>query len=149
MYSDSLHLAFMHLIQEELRRVATEWNNHPIRPSRPVIQPSGTPEEMFFMPNLTGARHTPSHFFTCLFMFIITFVGTQSYIQTVNADDLNYVQQYATNPGPPGTLEFLQAAQIVMEDHNLHFPSTIPEALDFYLELKIALGSEMERVNAS
>lgn len=150
LYSDCLRLAFMHLIQEELQQVATEWNNHPIRPSRPGNQPAGTPEEMFFMPNLSGARHIYiSTFFTCLFIFIIVFVGTQSYIQAVNAGDLNYVQQYATSPGPPGTLEFLQAAQRVMEDHHLHFPSTIPEALNFYLELKTAMGSEMDRVNAS
>ena len=80
---------------------------------------------------------------------IHNFVGTQSYIQAVNADDFSYVQRYATKPGPPGTLEFLLAAQRVMEDHNLHFPSTIQEALDFYIELKTAMNIEMDRVNVS
>ena len=45
--------------------------------------------------------------------------------------------------------EFLLAAHRVMEDHNLHFPSTIQEALDFYIELKTAMNIEMDRVNVS
>ena len=36
-----------------------------------------------------------------------------------------------------------------MEDHNLHFPSTIQEALDFYIKLKTAMNIEMDRVNYS
>ena len=65
----------------------------------------------------------------------------------MNADDFSYIQQYATKPGPLGTPESLLAAQRIMEDHNLHFPSIIQEALDFYIELKTAMNIEMDRVN--
>ena len=55
------------------------------------------------------------------------------------------IKMYATKPGPPGTL----AAQRVIEDHYLHFPSTIQEALDFSIELKTAMNIKMDRVNVS
>ena len=47
----------MHILKEEVQQVASEWNNHPIRPSSPGI-PSGTPEELFFMPILSGKMLT-------------------------------------------------------------------------------------------
>ena len=52
-YSDCLRIAFMNILQNEIKQVATEWNNHPIRPSSTAV-PNGSPEELFFMPALEG-----------------------------------------------------------------------------------------------
>ena len=58
------------------------------------------------------------------------------------------IKMYATKPGPPETLEFSSSTK-VMENHYLHFPSTIQEALDFYIKLKTATNIEMNKVNVS
>ena len=44
----------MHLIQEDLHKVALEWNTHRIRPARGSTVPSGHPDVLFYMPELHG-----------------------------------------------------------------------------------------------
>ena len=49
-----IRLAFMHIIKREIEQVVLEWNNHSIRRSSCAAVPSGSPEELFFMPSLLG-----------------------------------------------------------------------------------------------
>ena len=69
-------------------------------------------------------------------MYILYYAGTQNYMNSVSAGDLQFVQQYATAPDPPGLYEFLTAAHVLMEENNLELPTTVTEALDFYINLR-------------
>ena len=53
----------------------------------------------------------------------------------VDSGDLQHTEQYTTSPDPPVPVEFLELAEVVMEEENLHMPHTISEALDLYIEL--------------
>ena len=53
-YRDCLRLCFMHLIQEDLDSVSSEWNSHRIRPLRDSDCPPGHPNELYFMPQILG-----------------------------------------------------------------------------------------------
>ncbi len=44
-------------------------------------------------------------------------------------------REYAELPDPPASLQFLQAAQRIMDDNNISMPSNVDEALDFYVTL--------------
>ena len=44
----------MGIIQDELYAIAEEWNAHRIRNSHAGGAPSGIPDELFFMPSLSG-----------------------------------------------------------------------------------------------
>ena len=44
----------MHLIQEDLYKMAFEWNTHRIRQNKNGNSPSGHPDELFSMPQLLG-----------------------------------------------------------------------------------------------
>ena len=49
-----LQFCFMALIQEELDKVASEWNRHRIRPSRMAECPPGVPDELYFLSGPSG-----------------------------------------------------------------------------------------------
>ena len=49
---------------------------------------------------------------------------------------MEYVENFAHDPGAPVSHEFLLAAEVLMRENNLQMPLTVHEALDFYLELK-------------
>ena len=49
-----LQFCFMALIQQELGKVADEWNSHRIRPSRMAECPAGVPDELYFLPEASG-----------------------------------------------------------------------------------------------
>ena len=42
----------MKLLQEELDTVAHEWNAHQIRAMRSAAIPSGSPDELYFLPTV-------------------------------------------------------------------------------------------------
>ena len=50
--------------------------------------------------------------------------------------DIQYAERYAVDPGAPVSREFLEAAEVVMVENNLHIPLSVDKAFDFYLELK-------------
>jgi hypothetical protein len=112
----------MHILKDEIQQVASEWNNHPIRPSSPAV-PSGSPEELFFMPVLS--------------------TGAQNFLQPFHRDDVEYIHRFATDPGSPLPYEFLMAAEVLMRENSLQMPLNVHEALDFYLELKFLLHEEL------
>ena len=61
--------------------------------------------------------------------------GVEDYLQPFDKDDLQYARSYTTPPDSPVSLEFLEAADIVMRENNLEFPLTVEEAFVFYLSL--------------
>lgn len=73
----------------------------------------------------------------------MTLLGAENYLQPVDNDDLLYVQRYAVEPGPPASYEFLMAADILMSENNLQMPTSVEEALDFYIKLKCLLNAEV------
>ena len=62
-------------------------------------------------------------------------VGTENYLEPFDHNDVQYAERFSECPGSPVSLEFLQAAEILMQENNLLFPSTVDEALDFYIQL--------------
>ena len=104
-----LRFCFMDLIQDELNRVALEWNLHRIRPSTNLESPSGKPDILYFLPELKGAQDycTPIAETMC-----------------------------ATRPRAKGCcLTFRELAEMIMEDERLDTPSTIVEARQLYFIL--------------
>ena len=75
---------------------------------------------------------------------LILQLGADNYLQAVNEDDFQYVQQYCTEPGPPTSYEFLMVAQLLMRENNLRMSTTVEKALDFYITLKTLLNREIE-----
>ena len=71
------------------------------------------------------------------------FLGTRDYLCPVDLRDLAEAEKYATCPDPPASLEFLELANIVVEEYHLLFPSNISEALDFYVQLITIIGEEI------
>ena len=53
-----LQFSFMGLIQQELDLVATEWNSHRIGKNRLAECPSGVPDELHFLSELSGKAVT-------------------------------------------------------------------------------------------
>ena len=53
---ECLKFCFMPVTREELRKFAMRWNLHNIRPSRNEDSPSGRPDLLYFLPDMTGAR---------------------------------------------------------------------------------------------
>lgn len=54
--AECLKFCFMPVIREELHKFAIQWNLHKIRPSRNAESPSGRPDLLYHVPDLTGAR---------------------------------------------------------------------------------------------
>ena len=75
---------------------------------------------------------------------ILLYIGVENYLQPVNSDDLWYVQRYAVEPRPPASYEFLMAAEILMHENGLHMPTTVEEALDFFITMKYLLHEEID-----
>ncbi len=58
--------------------------------------------------------------------------------------DLTVAEQYAESPGPPASLEFLELARIIMNEHQLDFPLVIKDAVNLYAQLVFILEDEIE-----
>ena len=56
LYRYCLRLSFMELIQKDLNRARSEWNLHQIRPPRTSANPSGHPNELYFLPQILGIQ---------------------------------------------------------------------------------------------
>ena len=55
--SDCLRFCFLKLLQEELDKIAVEWNYHVIRKSRMAECPGGIPDQLYFIPQLQGTLY--------------------------------------------------------------------------------------------
>ena len=52
--AECLKFCFMPLIRKELYKVAVLWNLHKIRPTNNAESPSGRPDMLYFVPDVTG-----------------------------------------------------------------------------------------------
>ncbi len=61
----------------------------------------------------------------------LLYIGTRNYACAVHERDLTVAEQYAESPGPPASLEFLELARIIVNEHQLDFPLVIKDAVNF------------------
>lgn len=62
-------------------------------------------------------------------------LGAQNYLSELDSRDLPIVCGYAKIPDSLVSIEFLEAAQTIMDEQYLSMPSNIEEALDLYVTL--------------
>lgn len=103
----------MDLIQDELNRVALEWNLHRIRPSTNLECPSGKSDILYFLPELKGA---------------------EDYSTLIDTEEIEIAENMcATRPREKGCCPaFRELAEMIMEDERLDTPSAIDEARQLY-----------------
>lgn len=115
-HRECLKFCFMDLIKSELHRVVLEWNVHRIRPSTNLESPSGKPDLLYFLPELTGV---------------------QDYCTPIDMDEIEIAERMcaerlqAKGCGPA----FQGLAEMIMEDEKLDMPTTIDDARQLYLVL--------------
>ena len=63
------------------------------------------------------------------------YTGTVDYLQPFDDVDLQFRMHHIPYPDPPLSLEFLEAAEILMRENNLEFPHTVEEAFAFYINI--------------
>ena len=51
----------------------------------------------------------------------------------VDNRDITVAEEYTEEPDPPGSLEFLEVAQTIMDQEHLGMPNTVQEALNLYV----------------
>ncbi len=73
--------------------------------------------------------------------------GTQDFLCGVRAADVTSAKQYADIPDPPASLEFLELVQMLMEEHNVQFPRTVGDAMEFYVQMVQFIEDELTRVS--
>ena len=146
-YSDCLGFCFMHLVHKDLDRVRTEWNCHRIRHSRQSCCPSGFPNELYQLPQISGSYGL---LIACMDdnIMLIDFnalnAGTKDYSFPVDSRDVTVVMEYTEEPDPPGSLEFLELVSQIMNQYNLHMPSTVQEALDTFVVLTTVIENDID-----
>ena len=113
---ECLKFCYCDLIQKELYKVAQLWNLHNIRPSSNAEMPSGRPDTMYFVPEITG---------------------TQDYKVAVDLDDLDVaIEMFPLDRPRYGCSPlFSELALMLMEDNELSPPSNVEEAMALYLNL--------------
>jgi hypothetical protein len=113
---ECLRFCYCNLIQKELHKVATLWNLHNIRPSNNSESPSGRPDTMYFVPEITGTR---------------------DYKIDVDLDDLDAAKEMFSSDRPLNgcSQAFSELAVMLMEDNRLNHPSNAEEATTLYLNL--------------
>ncbi|XP_022784402.1 uncharacterized protein LOC111324984 [Stylophora pistillata] len=106
---ECLKYCFMPILRDELHRAARLWNLHRIRPSTNMESPSGRPDVLFFLPEVSGTRN-------CMV--------------DVDLDELELVEgRCCYRPSQSGCSdEFTQLAEIIMREKSLQFPRTPEEA---------------------
>ena len=81
-------------------------------------------------------------FFTNVHIF--NYEGTQDYVCDIDGRDIRQASEYAEVPDPPGSLEFLQMALMLMNKQGLAMPTTISEAINLYVTLVAIIEAECE-----
>ena len=57
-------------------------------------------------------------------------------VKGINRDEVNYIKTwYTTVPEPPADLEFLIKSKVLMADNGLNFPTTVDDAISFYIDM--------------
>lgn len=70
-------------------------------------------------------------------MICTTKLGVKDYVCKTDSRDVEVCWEYAEDPDPPASLEFLEAAEQFMEDQHMTMvlPLTVPAALDLYVDI--------------
>ena len=115
-----IRFSFIALIQEELTRVARQWNLHYIRSSPNTETVPGRPDVLFFLPELQG---------------------TSYYKISVQTEELQVIQDMCcTQTTETGCSdEFCELAKLVMEDETLEYISNPEKSLLLYTRLKTSI----------
>ena len=116
---DCIRFCFSPLIQAELNRVARHWNLHKVRPSSNNESPPGRPDVLLFLPQL---------------------INTADYKTPASSDEIEIATEMCSTNGDETVQcceEFLDLAELIMEDEGLNHPSTSDEALVLYRKLVI------------
>ena len=74
---------------------------------------------------------------------MILYSRVQDYICPTDPRDETTALQYAEEPDPPCSLEFLQMVRDVMNTHHISFQNTISAAVDLYVTLTTILENAM------
>ena len=53
----------------------------------------------------------------------------------IDVRDIPVANEHADKPDPPGSLQFLEATQLIMNQQHLSMPSSVEEALNLYIVL--------------
>ena len=61
----------------------------------------------------------------------------------VDSGDLDNIEQYTSSPDPPTPVEFLELAEVIMEQENLHTLHNVGEALNLYITLLNAIDDSV------
>ena len=111
-----LQFAFMAIIQDELDRVTSVWNNHIIRRSSNVNIPYGRPNCMYYTPEIFNCR---------------------DYLQNVSQLELDICKQYCVSRESISCDEqiFNECCEI-MQEENIDIPDTRESAEQTYLYLR-------------
>ena len=116
---DCIRFCFSPLIQAELNRVARHWNLHKVRPSSNNESPPGCPDVLLFLPQL---------------------INTADYKTPAPSDEIEIATEMCSTNGDETVQcceEFLDLAELIIEDEGLNHPSTADEALVLYRKLVI------------
>ena len=116
---ECLKFCFTHVIRCDLQRLARHWNTHKIRPVRNTESPSGKPDVLFFLPQMSG---------------------TVDYQCIVDPDDLGIAEECVKEPQLNGSPEIVELASMIMEDRDLSYPESVIEARLLYEELLLAIS---------
>ena len=106
---DCLRFCYMDLIRDELHRFARLWDNHQIRPSINCESPSGRPDLLYYLPEVSATHN-----------FLVPF----------DKDDVILCEEELCD-----MKEFCQLANIIMNEENLMLPKDPMEARNLYLSL--------------
>lgn len=114
--AECLKFCFMPVIREELHKFAMQWNLHKIRPSRNEESPSGRPDLLYHIPDLTGARDL---------------------MIPVSLDDVEMAEQLCAVRSPEHgcSEEFFELVSLIMQEKGLTMPSTADDALVLFCTL--------------
>lgn len=115
-HRECLKFCFMDLIQSELHRVVLEWNVHRIRPSTNLESPSGKPDILYFLPELTGAQY----------------YGIPIDMDEIEIAEFMCAERQQAKGCCPA---FKGLAEMIMEDEGLDVPTNVDETRQLYLVL--------------
>lgn len=114
--AECLKFCFMPVIRHELHKVAVLWNLHRIRPSTNAESPSGRPDMLYFVPEVTGGEDLKV---------------------LVDFDDVDVAEESCCRRSPESGCveEFTQLASLIMQEQNFNMAKTPEEAFILYSTL--------------
>ena len=120
----------MHVLQANLDRMKNEWNRHRIRANK--IHVNGIPDYLFYLPQYRGNNQFGAMTCQLCLQFLQDF--TTIPVLAVMPTWL-LCQQYASEKPASNIPEFIELAELIMEEEDIQAPTDAMEALSLYLTL--------------